>query len=120
MLINVYTTKSVKEEQMDYRERYGIWMEKLPEDDPLRAELEALAGNEKEVFSLSSPELLFAEMIVPEMDLETFLSILKESVRSETCVRVWTCALIRSIISVSSAFWNAISICSSLVLMVDL
>ena len=34
---------------MDYRERYGIWMEKLPEDDPLRAELEALAGNEKEI-----------------------------------------------------------------------
>lgn len=34
---------------MDYRERYGIWMEKLPEDDPLRTELEALAGDEKEI-----------------------------------------------------------------------
>ena len=34
---------------MDYRERYEEWSCRLPAEDPLRAELEALAGNEGEL-----------------------------------------------------------------------
>lgn len=34
---------------MDYQEKVQIWLEKLPEGDPLRAELESLKGNEKEL-----------------------------------------------------------------------
>ena len=33
---------------MDYNSRYNEWLEKLADSDPLKAELEAIAGNEKE------------------------------------------------------------------------
>ena len=34
---------------MDAREKYREWMEKLPADDPLRAELAAVAGDDREI-----------------------------------------------------------------------
>ena len=34
---------------MDYRQRCSIWLEKLPENDPLRAELDRIKDDEKEV-----------------------------------------------------------------------
>ena len=44
---------------MDYRERYGIWMNNIPKDDPLRTQLEALAQDETDMAERFSQDMVF-------------------------------------------------------------
>jgi len=44
---------------MNAKERYGLWMEKLAADDPLRRELEAVAGDEAEINDRFYQEIVF-------------------------------------------------------------
>ncbi len=44
---------------MNAKERYALWMEKLPADDPLRAELAAIAGDEAEINDRFYQEIVF-------------------------------------------------------------
>ena len=44
---------------MDARERYELWLEKLPAGDPLRAELEAVADNAGEINDRFYQEIVF-------------------------------------------------------------
>ena len=44
---------------MDYRERYEIWMNNVPKDDPLRPQLEALAQDEADMAERFSQDMVF-------------------------------------------------------------
>lgn len=44
---------------MDYRERYGIWMKNVPQDDPLRPRLEAMASDENDMAERFSQDMVF-------------------------------------------------------------
>ena len=44
---------------MDYKDRYNEWMEKLPDENPLKQELTAIAGNEAEIEERFYKELSF-------------------------------------------------------------
>ncbi len=44
---------------MTYRERYDIWMKHVPADDPLRPQLEALAGDEADMTERFCKDMVF-------------------------------------------------------------
>ena len=44
---------------MDYKERYRLWMSRIPKEDPLRPQLEALEGNETEMAERFSQDMVF-------------------------------------------------------------
>ena len=44
---------------MNAQEKYLQWMEKLPENDPLRSELEKIAGDEKEISERFYQDIVF-------------------------------------------------------------
>ena len=44
---------------MNAQERYALWMDKLPVDDPLRQELAAIAGDEKKINECFYQEIVF-------------------------------------------------------------